>query len=227
MRKLDRTGHAAPACLAAHDHLTQSWSDLDPVCKRQIHEALTRLQGGQAPTNGYQPAARCAYCEGALYRTDCHIEHFRRKRPGHHPQLTFAWDNLFLSCNAREHCGHFKDRRSAPPYDPDQLLKPDQDEPGHYLFFHSSGQVRARSGLSAGDEQRAMATIRVFGLDDRTLAGRRAKAVAKYKAMLCADLDELAAWSPAERAAYLDGEVQAACHESYATAIQHFLQGHA
>lgn len=226
MHKLDRAAITPPDCLAAYDYRTQSWDDLEPECKRQLRAALAQMQGipGVTTPGAGEYGLRCAYCEGAIYH-EGHIEHFRRKNPAHHPELTFAWANLFLACGSHEHCGHYKDRKGAPAYDPNHLIKLDEHDPAHYLYFHSSGEVRARTGLTPDDLQRARETVRVFGLNNGSLAGARAQALRTYKTKIMADLDELAAWPPAERQAYWEEEINATRHEPYATTIHHFLQG--
>lgn len=225
MHKLDRTGVAPPACLATYNYQAQSWDDLAAPCKRELRAALVLMQGipGVTTPDANEYGLRCAYCEGTIFHGG-HIEHFRRKNANHFPQLTFDWSNLFLACGSNGHCGHYKDRRGAPAYDPAQLIKPDQHEPDSYLYFHSSGEVRARSGLNAADAILASETIRVFGLDNLTLAHARAKSLSVYKKKVAADLNELASWSLADRQEYLAREIDATRYEPYATTIKHFLQ---
>lgn len=164
---------------------------------------------------------RCAYCEGII-RCDGHIEHFRRKQD--HRELTFVWENLFLACGARDHCGHYKDRRLASPYDPELLLKVDEDEPEDYLYFHSSGEVRPQQALTDEHLARSVETIRVFGLNDTALRGARSKAVSGYLKMKAADFEELASWDDLERDEYLQQEIDATRWDPYATTIKSFLQ---
>ena len=225
MHKLDRASVAAPGCLATYDYQSQSWDDLAGECKRQLRAALVKMQGipGVTTADANEYGVRCAYCEGAIHH-EGHIEHFRRKNPAHYPELSFAWENLFLVCGSHKLCGHYKDRKDSPPYDPDQLIKPDVHDPGNYLYLHSSGEVRVRKGLNPGDAKRATETIRVFGMNNRTLVGSRAKAMTFYKKKMVADLDVLAAWSPADRRAYLEEEIEATRYAPYSTTIQHFLQ---
>lgn len=231
MHKLDRSSVDAPACLADYDYRTQTWDDIDAACKRQVRFALFQVQGipGITSEDAAEYGLRCAYCEGAIHQ-EGHIEHFRRKnrnRPNGYPELTFDWNNLFLACGSHNHCGHYKDRPSASPYDPDQLIKPDEHDPEHYLYFHSSGEVRARrdKNLTQEEKRRATETIRVFGLDNRSLAGARARAVSGYRKMKAEDFEELASWEEAERQEYLLGEIEATRWVPYATTIKHFLQG--
>jgi len=229
MHKLDRTSVSAPVCLGVYDYKIQTWDDLDAVCKRQVRAALLHVQGVSGITTATGAAEyglRCAYCEGAI-RHEGHLEHFRRKnrhRPDAYPELTFAWENLFLACGSTEHCGHYKDRPSALPYDPDDLVKPDEHDPDHYLYFHSSGEVRVREKLNDADKHRAAETIRVFGLDNPALTGSRAKAVSAYRKMSAADFEELASWEGHDRQKYFLEEIEATRWHPYSTTIKHFLQ---
>lgn len=225
MLKLDRASVDAPLCLTEYVHPTHQWSDFHGTCKKQLRFALVQLQGMHGVTTedaaGYR--ARCAYCEGAIFH-DGHIEHFRRKNPRHYPELTFEWSNLFLACDSTQHCGHYKDRRSAPAYDSDLLIKPDEHDPEYYLYFHSSGKVLARNNLSDHENSCAIETIRVFGLDNPALEGARANAVRGYRKMHEADLCEIASWSDDDRSAYFRQEIEATRWLPYATTIKHFLQ---
>lgn len=194
---------------------------IDDVRREQVrsHEMDWRLTTEDAAEYG----VRCAYCEGPIFH-EGHIEHFRRKNSKHYPELTFDWNNLFLACGSNMHCGHYKDRPSAPAYDPDQLIKPDEHDPEELLYFHSSGSVRVRAKLSAENSQRANATIHVFDLDNPALEGKRARAVAAYRKMKSEDFEELASWDEVDRREYLESEIQATCWHPYATTIKHFLQ---
>lgn len=225
MHTLDRSVAAAPACLGAYDYQTHTWEDLDSACKRQLRFALFQMQGipGVVSEDAKEYGLRCAYCESAI-RHEGHIEHFRRKNPHHFPQFTFDWNNLFLACGSRKHCGHYKDRKGAAAYDANDIIKPDQDDPEHYLYFHSNGEVRERSELNATDAHRACETIRVFGLDDGALAGARRAALKSYRNKILSDLAELESWAPPDRALYFAAEIEATRWDPHATTIKHFLQ---
>lgn len=225
MHKLDRAISYPPACLSSHDYNLQKWSDLAPSCKSALRAALVQMQGQPDVTTpeANEYGLRCAYCEGAIFH-EGHIEHFRRKNKNHFPELTFDWSNLFLACGSQEHCGHYKDRPDAQLYDPNHLVKPDAHDPDHYLYFHSSGGVRPRTGLNEDDSRRAMETIRVFGLDNSALSGIRRQVLTVYKKKILADLEVMAEWSEEDRNDYLNDEIEATCWEPYSTTIKHFLQ---
>lgn len=228
MHKLDRSSVAAPDCLLQYDARAQTWDDLtrDHDCKSQVRSSLAILQGTPGITmveGASEFGIRCAYCESTILH-EGHIEHFRRKNRNHFPEHTFAWPNLFLACGSSEHCGHYKDRRSALPYNPDDLIKPDEHDPEQFLYFHSSGSVLIREALADEDTFRASETIRVFGLNNGSLPGARARAVAKYRDIILDDLTEIASWSPSDLEEYLQTEIDATRWQPYSTTIKHFLQ---
>lgn len=219
MHKLNRLAVQAPICLQNYHHPSQQWDDLHSDCKEEIRAALSQMQSSLH--------LLCAYCEGPLYASkQSHIEHFRRKGPRHFPELTFAWDNLFLSCNSTKHCGHYKDRPTAAPYDPGDLIKPDEHDPDEYLFFHSSGVVHPREHIHSDKKRFAEETIRVFGLNHGALQGARMQACKTIKDSILSELDFLSALTEEERNEYLQQEIEANQHLPFATTIKHFLESH-
>ncbi len=130
----------APACLANYRHGVDRWDHTCPSSdeREQIWVQLDAMQH-----------ERCAYCEKNLSRA-CHIEHFGQRRS--YPQGTFAWDNLFGSCDRPDSCGRHKD--NCGPYDHADLIKPDVEDPEHYLVFVATGAVQVRSDLNAATDAR-------------------------------------------------------------------------
>jgi uncharacterized protein (TIGR02646 family) len=210
MHSLDRKATSAPGCLAAYDYHTQTWDDAAP-CKPAIRERLAVVQ-----------VERCAYCETPLFGGG-HIEHFRRKNRAHFPELTFAWSNLFLSCDSPSNCGRFKDRRNAPAYDPKQLVKPDEDDPEVFLYFHSDGEVRPQSGADPAAEARANETIRVFGLNDPALKDSRRRALNRYLRDAHFD-DVLSSLLDGEKREYVESELLDTEAIAFRTTVHHFLK---
>ncbi len=175
MRKLHRT--AAPEVLQQFSHELHTWATVQGADKELIREALDAFQHH-----------RCAYCDG--WRSgNHHIEHFRRK--GQERNLTFVWQNLFVSCGpggaASLHCGGYKDRQH---YDVSLLLKPDEDDPQKYLHFTLNGHVAPRPGLGPIDTRRAEVTIEVFYLNQRVLQGKRRREAERLLAPLNESRDE-------------------------------------
>jgi uncharacterized protein (TIGR02646 family) len=213
MRKLDRSAVPAPACLANYQHDTHTWDDVSGEDKQQIRAQLEQIQG-----------RRCAYCEGSLDALGHHIEHFRRKNPLHFPHLKFTWSNLFLACDEHEHCGHYKDRHGADPYNPAELIKPDEHDPDQYLYFHSSGEVRPRSKIAPEAQRPATETIRVFNLDCGSLRAARRRALAQYERKDPTILDGLMELDEESREVFIAEEVQATAGEPHCTVIRHYFE---
>ena len=136
MKRLHRTNIPAPVCLACYNHGTHNWGNVTHLHKQEIRDSLRQLQGEV-----------CAYCEGPLDQLGQHIEHFRRKSI--HTTLTFAWSNLYWSCDKNDSCGHFKDH-GAGTYSPNDLIDPCADEPDLFFRFRSNGSISLQSGLSTG-----------------------------------------------------------------------------
>jgi uncharacterized protein (TIGR02646 family) len=167
--------------------------------------------GGKAPireTLWQMSGERCAYCEGLL-DDEGHIEHFRRKRV--HSALTFVWDNLLPSCGSQNHCGHYKDRRGAPPYKIKDLIHPGLEDPELLLTFASDGKVYPRVPATHPNHNRATETIRILGLDNEGLRRRRENMIKSFSPLLN---------DPSFTIQDLIALLPGACHE---TAIRHAL----
>ena len=234
MHFLDRSTVAAPDCLAGWKYPEKNWDDFTGegrACKKQLRLALQRLQSRQIIDDGaddeveYLLGLRCAYCEGHIYHGG-HIEHFLRKNPNHFPQLTFEWTNLFLACGSEVHCGHYKDRPRALPYNPDELVKPDIHNPDDFLYFHSSGEVRVRlrEGITEEDVRRGSETIRVFNLGCGSLKGARHKALKQYLDRESGFLDAVMDFTESERQAFINEEIDATRHDPFWSTIRHFFE---
>ena len=209
MRKLDRDCAEAPECLAGYDHRTDTWKSLTGEHKQQIRACLETLQG-----------RRCAYCEGDLDLLGQHIEHFRRKSRFQFPELTFAWSNLYWSCDCDDSCGHYKDKRAG-AYDVADLLNPCLDDPDKFFRFRSDGRISLRDGLGEIDLRRAQETLRVLNLDPQwgRLRKMRAAVLVGYVSLV----DDGAGLSNGELREYFEDVLLAAEAEPFSTAIRHVL----
>ena len=212
MRKLDRTSVPEPECLSCYEYGIDNWNHLTPEHKEEIRQRLEVMQG-----------RRCAYCEGCLNTFGQHIEHFRRKHV--YPHLTFAWKNLFWSCNCHDRCGHHKDH-GAGQYNPDDLIDPTIDDPEDYLRFFTDGTIGLTPGLSERQQHRAHETIRVFNLcgaggplrDIRMTQCLGYKRMGEEIAELATNADEQL-WQ-----AFLDEELESIRGLPFETAIKHTLK---
>lgn len=147
----------------------------------QLRSAKAREQSGL-----------CGYCEcrlsgtdGEFSSTEKHIDHFlpRNKGSNPHPELTYDWDNLILSCAHVDSCGFYKDGGKH-AVSPEQMINPRHEDPGKFIVFvleedfSANPQVAAvpRCGLSESENQRARDTIKALNLDSirlRYMRGHR------------------------------------------------------
>jgi uncharacterized protein (TIGR02646 family) len=207
VRRLHRATVAAPACLADYQHGRDRWGDVVGDDRIQIRGQLELMQG-----------RRCAYCEGGLDTLGQHIEHFRRKH--HFQALTFSWNNLFLSCDQYDSCGHYKDH-GAGPYNVDDLIDPSIDDPDAFFRFRADGTISVRYGLHETQVHKAQETLRVFNLNPHwgRLRRMRKSALSGYVRMV----DDCEGFSANELEELLRDELDQAATQPFSTAIRHVL----
>jgi len=121
----------------------------------------------------------CCYCMKAIEGWDSHIEHFiPRNIKAVHPHSVRAhnveldYQNLFESCNGEnnrwDHCGRFKDREESP-----MLVSPSEEGvERRFKYDVLTGEIDAADP----DDQSAMTTIRILGLNTRQLCNHRKSA---------------------------------------------------
>lgn len=211
MKRLRRANVPAPACLARFHHGRDNWNDLKAADRAQLRAQLDALQG-----------RRCAYCEGDLDALGEHIEHLWPK--GRYPKLTFAWANLFGSCDVADSCGRFKDH-DAGAFNPADLIDPSQEDPDRFFRFRSDGSITVRAGLSPADEHRAKETLRVFNLDpdNRRLRAMRRAAAEAYLHQDPEIAATLLEFDESERRAIIEEELTKTAGEPFHTVIRHIF----
>lgn len=209
MHKIARPD-VGPSCLARYRHGQHRWRDLTTDERGEIWEYLDAMQG-----------KRCAYCEVGLKHPKRHIEHFEKRDNA--PQLTFAWNNLFGSCNRQATCGNHKDRCHHNTAD---LIKPDRDNPDDYLLFSYNGDVTSCPGLTATQKKRAEETIRVFNLNNSTnLVPMRRQAARNYRKTVEALLELAKECDRDEVEQLFQDELSAICGLPFTSTLRHLLQG--
>lgn len=208
MHKLHRDP-VPPACLARYQHGREQWGMQSPTGPERV-EIWAKLEAMQGQ--------RCAYCEAGIVEGDRHIEHFRQR--SRYPQGTYAWDNLFGSCNRSGTCGKHKDECGN--YTSTDLIKPDIDDPEAFLVFSPDGSVHPRKNLSSVDQHRAEETIRILNLNGVLRQIRYSELfgyvqTAEEFAQMAENFDE-SEWWP-----LLQSEIDKTAQLPYATAIKHVL----
>lgn len=213
MHRLHRDPQA-PACLRNYQHGRDTWGINSPTGpeRAQIWAKLNAMQG-----------QRCAYCEVGIQPGAQEIEHFRQR--SRYPQGTFDWHNLFGACKDKGTCGDHKDK--CGDYDPALLIKPDVEDPDHFLVFDAHGGIHPKKDLSPQDHARAEATIRILNLTGGGLPHMRRAAAAGYLQLLelwaeYASQFTEEEWRPIV-AQELAQELAQTAHLPFATAIRHTL----
>ncbi len=117
----------------------------------------------------------CAFCDIFQMVAEIRetIEHFKPK--SQYPREAFQWENLFLCCDK---CQGAKQEL----FDP-LLLKPDEVEYefAHYFIFKfSSGELQPNPTASPLDQQRAVMTITLYGLNEGERPQARKRVFASY-----------------------------------------------
>lgn len=209
MRKLNREQVLEPGVLARYHNGLHNWDDVTAEDKAEIRHQLEQMQG-----------RRCAYCEGSVDALGSHIEHFRRKGPGHFPELMFTWSNLYWSCDQPDSCGHYKDQ-GAGEYNVANLIEPCNHDPEAFFRFRTDGTISIRSGLQPSDKHRAEETLRVFNLNPQwgRLRNMRKAAVSAYVEFV----DGCVGMTRDELHTFFSDELAAASALPFCTAIRHVL----
>ena len=215
MQRLNRASVAAPACITPHDP-QRKYSGLRKPQYDEIRSALQTMQ-----------KKRCGYCERRIGtgEKDGHIEHFRCQAD--HPDLTTDWTNLFWSCNDQNFCGRHKDvcnivggTGKCRSFNPQDVIKPDVDDPDAYLHFISDGSIQQRQNLTPQETIRFSETIRVFQLADAAfLVDSRRDAVKPYVDAVT----DLMSDGPERIRAYVARQLSRLDGAPFETTIRHFL----
>lgn len=212
MHKLERP--QAPDCLGKYKHGKNNWNDVRHEDKVKIWEKLDEMQ-----------EERCAYCEKKITKdsgnSDAHIEHFRQR--ARYPQGTFEWSNIFGSCSSKDSCGIHKD--NLPPYNPDDLIKMDEENPDDFFLFVIDGTIKLRRNLTDKQQHRAEETLRILNLNCRTgkLRYMRRAAVKDYLQTAEAFAEMALEFDQEEWRPLLEKELETIKKLPFSTAIRHIL----
>ncbi len=105
----------------------------------------------------------CCYCEKKVtaYGEDSHIEHIRPRNK--FPKLKNEYNNLLVSCERKERCGHAKGSRFN-----EYFIVPTEENPGDYLTYSPNGEMRPIDNNQKGRE-----TIKILNLNTPALRDAR------------------------------------------------------
>ncbi|MCK4663185.1 MAG: TIGR02646 family protein [Bacteroidales bacterium] len=136
----------------------KDWKELTPETKTELGEYILKEQRNQ-----------CAYCECYIkqYKSNFHIDHFKTRNL--FPQLTFDYNNLFLSCTSKDNCASYKDKSHLQKKDFDKLIHPAFDNPEDSFSYLASGAIYPKNP----NDVKAIFTIEKFNLQSKKLVHRR------------------------------------------------------
>lgn len=151
-----------------------NWDDLQEI-KPHLREHILKSE----------QAFQCAYCESAITsnNTKSHIGHFKRKH--FFPELTFAYNNLLVSCKNYNHCASVKDQKAQSRDFYKDLINPVDDEPSELFDYQISGKLISKN-------KKAKFTEETFNLNHPGLNQQRkdiTMAIPAFKEYL--ELDEV------------------------------------
>ena len=117
----------------------------------------------------------CSFCDVFQMVAEIRgtMEHFKPKAK--YPSEAYQWENLFLCCDK---CQNAK----LELFDPD-LLKPDEadyDFSRYFIFNFSSGRLVPNPTAALLDQQRAIITLTIYGLNDGERPQARKRVFASY-----------------------------------------------
>lgn len=138
--------------------------DCDHVVRKCLRDALFTEQNAQ-----------CFYCEQKIENDSkkVHIEHFI-PRDANLKNTDCDYNNLFLSCNGKEHCG----TKKGNAYDEDKHLRiysltKALEDPSIMFDYTTQGIIKAKNSLSKNEKERATNTIELLGLNHKDLVATR------------------------------------------------------
>lgn len=119
----------------------------------------------------------CCFCDNfPLDDGDKPVEHFRPKSNPAYYNLAFTWSNLYFCCST---CNDNKN-----DFFSEQLLAPDElgfDEHRFFLFDFTNGGILVNPAATKEDQDRALTTIKTFGLDTPSKRRIRKYEIAKWE----------------------------------------------
>lgn len=126
----------------------------------------------------------CSFCDACDLGASSQqtIEHFKPKSI--YPENAYAWENLFLCCNA---CQGFKKEEYSK-----NLLKPDTGDYSFKRYFicdYNNGKLKPNPVAAEEDKERAEITIKLYGLNEKGRPQIRLRAFKYYSSILSTNKD--------------------------------------
>ena len=120
---------------------------------------------------------QCFYCEKKIVNdgSKVHIDHIKQRDVYHN--LECSYENMALSCEAKKHCGKYKDTQEI--WDDSKFLwiVPQnitlQEKPSDFFVYRRNGEIGLKKTLSDNEKERGDNTIKYLNLNHRELVETR------------------------------------------------------
>ena len=121
----------------------------------------------------------CIYCEKVVndYPNECHIDHYRKR--DYFPNETLNYNNLLLSCNNFKRCAKHKDSKIKKE-DYKKFINPILENPENFLEYTFYGEFKPKDNLSDINKEKAIFTIEILNLNDRSLIEERKQVIITF-----------------------------------------------
>ena len=125
----------------------------------------------------------CIYCEKVVkdYPKNCHIDHYKKR--GYFPNETLNYDNLLISCNNENRCAKYKDKKIKQE-DYLKFINPILENPEDFLEYTFYGELKPKDSLNQVDKDKAVFTIDILNLNERSLVEERKTVILQICAMI-------------------------------------------
>lgn len=125
----------------------------------------------------------CVYCEKKITsnKEKSNIDHFKTRNL--FPNLTFEYNNLFVSCKNPNHCSEHKDKKGLNQKQFDELLHPTQDIES-ILEYTYIGEIDSK-------ESKGKFTIEALNLNNKSLVEERKTIISNISAYTDFDIETL------------------------------------
>ncbi|WP_342277246.1 retron system putative HNH endonuclease [Spiroplasma endosymbiont of Nebria brevicollis] len=110
----------------------------------------------------------CCYCNRFISLINTHLEHFLPRDFFKNQQ--FSYSNIFVSCNDKKTCGHFKENKET------SILNPSKDIFADYLEYKISDngiEIVSKNNLGLKYKKICEDTIKILNLNERRLVNYR------------------------------------------------------
>lgn len=118
-----------------------------------------------------------------------HIDHFRKKSINEFRNLMFVWSNYIVDERNGKYGAVHKDNVVHAAEDYEMLIDPVAEaDPSRFFAYMENGEMIPASDLGGSDKEKALYTIKAFGLNDPSLRRIRSNLLTNIDNYCCGEL---------------------------------------